>query len=61
MGGGELEDAMWKRTETWSVNSWNGGLPVDISMTVQPTLHISACRPYPDWRITYDHVKNQNQ
>lgn len=30
------------------MNSHHGGRPVVISITVQPTLHMSACRP---WRI----------
>jgi hypothetical protein len=51
-GGGAFELAMWKSADTCEVYSLKGGLPVVISMTVQPTDQMSALAPWPVCLIT---------
>mmetsp|Transcript_2105 Transcript_2105/g.4822 ORF Transcript_2105/g.4822 Transcript_2105/m.4822 type:complete len:212 (+) Transcript_2105:2512-3147(+) len=41
IGGGSLEAVMWNRAAMWLLNSLNGGFPVAICSTVQPTLQMS--------------------
>ena len=43
--GGSFEEAMWNMAAAGVVKLLKGGFPVNISIMVQPTLHISACRP----------------
>mmetsp|Transcript_6143 Transcript_6143/g.14823 ORF Transcript_6143/g.14823 Transcript_6143/m.14823 type:complete len:294 (+) Transcript_6143:792-1673(+) len=52
MGGGSLELAIWYMADIGSLNSLQGGFPVAISMTVQPTDQMSAWRPWPVALIT---------
>ena len=50
--GGSLDEAMWKSAETCVSQCDQGGLPVSISIIVQPTDQMSACRPWPVCLIT---------
>ena len=47
MGGGDLEEAMWKRAEICDEKCDQGGFAVSISIMVQPTDHTSADLPCP--------------
>ncbi len=52
MGGCDFVVPMWNDAAT-SWNCWlQGGLPVAISIRVQPTHQISACQLWPVWRMT---------
>jgi hypothetical protein len=42
MAGGSSVEAMWNMHEACEVNCDHGGLPEAISITVQPTLQMSA-------------------
>mmetsp|Transcript_6328 Transcript_6328/g.22562 ORF Transcript_6328/g.22562 Transcript_6328/m.22562 type:complete len:311 (-) Transcript_6328:718-1650(-) len=57
IGGGSLDAVMWNRAAMWLLNSLNGGFPVAICRTVQPTLHMSDFLEYLCSMITSGDMK----